>query len=92
MCNIISILFVFLSPKEVKSIIQDAPAEIIDYWLFAYYCEIPSDLVDAKTVEDLYEYLRCKYDREIHTTGYRSLKFLEKYESVEPDIMINAAR
>ena len=91
-CNIISILFVFLSPKEVKSIIQDAPAEIIDYWLFAYYCEIPSDLVDAKTVEDLYEYLRCKYDREIHTTGYRSLKFLEKYESVEPDIMINAAR
>lgn len=89
---IISTLFTLLSPEEVKTIIHNAPSETVDFWLFAYYCEIPSEAIDAAKVEELYAYLKCDYDREIHTAGYRSLKFLERYESVESDIIINAAR
>lgn len=89
---IISTLFTLLSPEEVKTIIHNAPSETVDFWLFAYYCEIPSEAIDTAKVEELYAYLKCDYDREIHTAGYRSLKFLERYESVESDIIINAAR
>jgi len=89
---IISTLFSFLSPGEVMSIIQDAPVETIDFWLFAFFCEIPSDVVDAKTVEDLYTYLGCEYDRQIHTARNRSLKFLEKFEPLEPGIVTKVAR
>lgn len=90
--DIISTLFTLLSPEEVKTIIHNAPSETVDFWLFAYYCEIPSEAIDTAKVEELYAYLKCDYDREIHTAGYRSLKFLERYESVESDIIINAAR
>lgn len=89
---VISTLFSFLPPEIVKSLIQNAPAKTIDFWLFAYFSEIPPDAVDTAKVEELYAYLNCDYDREIHTAGYRSLKFLEKYEPVEPEIIINAAR
>lgn len=54
---IISTLFTLLSPEEVKTIIHNAPSETVDFWLFAYYCEIPSEAIDAAKVEELYAYL-----------------------------------
>ena len=89
---IILTLFTILPPEEIKNIIQEAPAENLDFWLFTYYYEMPSDVINVSIVNEFYAYLKCEYDRELHTAGFRSLKFLKKYESIDPDVIIKAAK
>lgn len=85
-------LLTFVSSEEVKQILLSAPKETIDFWLYSYYHEMPLEYIDNAKLEELYAYLKCDYDRNIHTSGYRDLKFLEKYETVDSSVIIKAAR
>ena len=89
---VVSTLFSFVSPDEVKSYIYKAPEEKLDSWLYAFYSEIPSEAVDNSKVEGLYEYLRSDYDKKNQAIGIRSLSFLNKYKAIDPEIFIKVAR
>lgn len=84
-------LLTFIPPEEVKQILLSAPGETIDFWLFSYYHEMPLEYIDNAKLEELYAYLKCDYDRTLQA-GYRDLKFLEKYETVDSNVIIKAAR
>lgn len=88
---ITSTLFTFLSPEEVKEMIQYAPKETIDFWLYSYFHELPPDNIDRAKVENLYTYFKCDYDRNIHRSSFRNLKFLGKYETIDPDVVVKVS-
>ena len=89
---ITSILFTLIPPEKVKQMLLIAPEETIDFWLFSYYCEMPLKHIDSEKVEELYDYLKSDFDRNIYAPGNRGLKFIEKYETVDPNAFIKSAR
>ena len=90
--SIVSDLFSFLSIEDVKQIIiENAPEETIDCWLFAFYSEFPEDKINISITEELYEYLKCTYDQKITRYNNRSLQFLKKYEKTDTNVISKSA-
>lgn len=90
--GVVSSLFSFCSPKDVFALLQTAPRECKDYWIFAYYHEFPEELLTLDMVNSFYEYLQSEYDRDIKLDRTRELKFLSRYEQFDSDIFIKAVR
>ena len=91
-CRIVSKLFEKLHPGEVVDIIQSAPIETLDTWLYAFYREYPKEMINNSVLVNMYEYLEKDYDRHINHSGNRHLDFLLKYEKEDPCVFVNAAR
>lgn len=80
------------SAEEVKKILLSAPEKTIDFWLFSYFHEMPVEYINNSKLDELYAYFKCNYDCNIHTSAYRNLKFLEKYEIVDPNAIYKSAK
>lgn len=89
---VVNCLFSYFPPSDVFSIISCSPKETKDYWLFAYYHELPEKHITADTVQEFYGYLQCNYDRDLRIDRTRELKFLSRYKKHDPDIFINSVR
>lgn len=82
-------MFIYYSPDIILSILNNAPKETKDYWLYIYYHEFPEYLISIDTVQNFYKYLHSEYDRDLLTHLNRDLKFLAKYEKIDSNIFIN---
>ncbi len=89
---ITGLLFSYFEPNCVKTIIDVAPQETKDHWLFAFYQEYPENLIVEDTVEELYAYFRSDQDRYLSSAGYRRLDFLKKYQKIDDDVFIKSVR
>ena len=87
---IVSKLFNFLDDEAVREIIILANDVIINNWEFAYYYELPEELIDAEKCNELLYFFTEKSDSYITSSPLRRLDFLTKYKKCDRDIFIKA--
>lgn len=87
---IVSKLFNFLDDEAVREIIILANDVIINNWEFAYYYELPEELIDAEKCNELLYFFTENSDSYITSSPLRRLEFLSKYEKCDRDIYIKA--
>ena len=87
---IVSKLFSFLDDAAVREIIILANDVIINNWEFAYYHELPEELITEEIVNELLYFFAEKTDSYITSSPFRRLDFLSKYEKYDSDIFIKA--
>lgn len=77
--HLIGILFSLLSDSEVYKIIDKREYSQKNTWLYAYYHELPSELITENHLCGLYDFLKDTSDRNINSSTMRDVDFLEKY-------------
>ena len=72
-----------LCDQEVYQIIASKEYSQKNAWLYAYYHELPSELITPKHLQGLYNFLKDTSDRDITSSSMRDVDFLEKYNVMD---------
>lgn len=90
--KIVEKLFLMLSPKETFALLNQCHSLQRNNWLFAYYHELPQEMISQEELDGLYSFLLDDSDRNIQSSPYRDIIFLNKYLSVDSDVILTASR
>ena len=90
--HIVKTLFCLISPHEVLNLIIECSQNNRNDWLFAYYYAIPQDLINQDELNGLYRFLMDESDRDIQSSSYRDISFLDKYLTLDDDVIITASK
>lgn len=89
---IVKVLFSMIAPKEVLKLLSNCHPNHRNEWLFAYYHEIPQCFINQEELDRLYEFLMDESDRNIQSCSCRDIDFLNKYLSVDDNVIITATK
>ena len=90
--SIVSTMFSLLQPSEVYELLTKSHQRHQNTWFFAYFHEIPQIYIDDKVVKNLYNFLMDDSDKDIQPYSNRDISFLDKYLSVDADVILSASR
>lgn len=90
--QIIKVLFTILSDTEVFFLIDNGEYKQKNMWLYAYYHELPPELITKEHLQGLYEFLADTSDSTITSSSLRDMDFLEKYCVIDKDAFIKACK
>ncbi len=90
--KIVNSLFSLISDPEVFAIITSAEYKQKNAWLYAYYHELPKELVTKEHLKSLYTFLADTADKEITSSPSRDVFFLEKYTIVDNEAFITGCK
>lgn len=90
--HLIDILFSLLSDLEVYQIISSEEYSQKNAWLYAYYHELPPELITQKHLCELYNFLKDTSDRDITSPSMRDVDFLEKYNVIDKRALIKGSK
>lgn len=81
--HLVSKLFSLLPDADVFEIINSCGCQLKNMWLYAYYHELPQELITTSYLQGLYEFLADSSDSGINSSGLRDVDFLEKYTIID---------
>jgi len=84
--NLVSVLFSLLSDSEVFYLINSSEYSQKNAWLYAYYHELPSELITEKHLQGLYDFLADNSDKSLTSSSLRNVDFLEKYNVIDKSV------
>ena len=90
--HLIDILFSLLYEQEVYQIIVSKEYSQKNTWLYAYYDELPPELIAPKHLQGLYNFLEDTSDKDITSTSMRDVDFLEKYNVIDKQALITGSK
>lgn len=90
--RLIDILISLLCDQEVYQIIASKEYSQKNAWLYAYYHELPSELITPKHLQGLYNFLKDTSDRDITSSSMRDVDFLEKYNVMDKQALIKGSK
>ncbi len=90
--KIVSQLFEKLGDKDVWDIICCCDFQSKNYWKYAYFHELPSQYIDKSHTEALYTFLKDDSDKNIASSTYRDVMFLNKYQVCDSNVFINGCK
>lgn len=90
--HLIDILFSLLSDAEVYEIIINEEYSQKNAWVYAYYHELPLELITEKHLNGLYDFLKDTSDRDITSSSMRDVDFLEKYKVIDERSFIEGCK
>ena len=90
--HLIDILFSLLSDSEVYQMISSREYSQKNEWLYAYYHELPLELITENHLCGLYSFLKDTSDRDITLSSLRDVDFLEKYGIIDKQALINGSK
>ena len=90
--HLIDILFSLLCEQEVYQIIVSKEYSQKNTWLYAYYHELPPELIAQKHLQGLYNFLEDTSDKDITSTSMRDVDFLEKYNVIDKQALITGSK
>lgn len=85
-------LFAKRSSQEIWQTLNEQEFTLKNNWQFGFFQVLPEAQVSAYTYELLIEFLKNESDQNIHSSPYRSLRFLDKFERVDQNIYVTASR
>ena len=85
-------LFCILTPNEIYVRINERQSAARNKWNFSFFESIPSEEVNKDIYDKLIVFLKDDSDREIKSSAYRSLRFLDKFMRIDEKIYIHASR
>lgn len=88
----VNTMFSLLEPSEVYELLANSHVKNRNAWLFAYFHEIPQEYIDQGELENLYSFLMDESDRDIQSSSYRDISFLDKYLPADNDVILTASR
>ena len=91
-CHVMDILFSLLSDSEVYQIIISGEYSQKNAWLYAYYHELPQELITPNHLHGLYNFLKDTSDRDITSSSMRDVDFLEKYSVIDEQALIKGCK
>lgn len=89
--QIVEPLFSMLTSQEVFELLGKSNQHHRNEWLFAYYHEIPQSNINQKELAGLYAFLKEDSDRDIQSSPYRDINFLDKYLATDENVIITAS-
>lgn len=89
---LIDILFTLLSDSEVHQIIIDEDYSQKNAWLYAYYHELPKELITENHLRGLYNFLKDTSDKDITSSSMRDVDFLEKYNVIDEQALTKGCK
>lgn len=89
--RILNTLFKLKTAEEVKEFITKYKYDQQNVWLWYFYALMPEEQVSSQWTKDLLHYLDAP-DIELHTSPYRKIDLLRKYEIFEPKIIFKVLR
>jgi len=90
--SLVKALFMLLTDSEVYDLINSYEYNQKNAWLYAYYHELPQELITEKHLLDLYDFLSDPSDGTITSSSYRDVDFLEKYCVICNEAYINGCK
>lgn len=91
-CHLVDSLFSLLSDSEVYEIIISEEYSQKNAWIYAYYHELPLELITEKHLQELYYFLKDTSDRYITSSSMRDVDFLEKYNVIDELALIKGCK
>lgn len=85
-------LFQNMTPAKVLELIDSEEYTNKNKWLYAYYHELPDDMIDDLQLQGLYSFLQSDSDAVLTQSFHRNVDFLEKYCKVDANVLINGSR
>ncbi|MBU9736111.1 ATP-binding protein [Lachnospiraceae bacterium ASD5720] len=90
--HLLDVLFSLLSDSEVYQIIIEEDYKQKNAWLYAYYHELPLDLITENHLRGLYNFLKDTSDKDITSSSMRDVDFLEKYNIIDERALIKGCK
>ena len=90
--HLINNLFSILPDGEVYSLISNSEYSQKNMWLYAYYHELPSELITENHLQGLYDFLADNSDGVITSSTLRDVEFFEKYNVIDEGVMIKGCK
>lgn len=90
--HLIDMLFSLVSDSQVYQIIASREYSQKNAWLYAYYHELPPELITPKHLQGLYSFLQDTSDRDITSSSMRDVDFLEKYNVIDEQALIKGCK
>lgn len=90
--HLVDTLFSLLSDSEVYEIIISEEYSQKNTWIYAYYHELPVELITEKHLQELYDFLKDTSDRFITSSSMRDVDFLEKYNVIDEFALIEGCK
>jgi len=90
--HLVDNLFSLLSDSEVYEIIINEEYSQKNAWIYAYYHELPLELITEKHLQKLYDFLKDTSDRYITSSSMRDVDFLEKYNVIDELALIEGCK
>lgn len=85
-------LFKTMSAKELFDLINAKDYIYKNKWKFYYFELIPEEMVDEYIFNELITYLKDDSDKDIKSSSWRKLRFLDKFVIFDKDIYITASK
>lgn len=90
--HLVDTLFSLLSDAEVYQIINSGEYSQKNAWIYAYYHELPPDLISKNHLQELYSFLKDTSDKDITFSAIRDVDFLDKYNRIDPQAFIKGCK
>lgn len=90
--HLVDTLFSLLSDLEVYEIIIGEEYSQKNVWVYAYYHELPPELITEKHLHGLYAFLKDTSDGDITSSSMRDVDFLEKYNVIDELALIEGCK
>lgn len=71
---------------KLFSYIQQAEFSQKNEWLFCFFNTLPNEKVGSEVLQDFLSFLQSDSDRHVHSSAYRTLRVLDKFLKIEPNI------
>ena len=84
--SLIKKLFSLVSKDEVFNLINNSDFKYKNFWLFMYFSELPQELIDKNDLQNMYNFLKDTSDKNITSSYYRDVNFLEKYQNIDKNV------
>ena len=91
-CSLVKKLFSLISKDEVFNLINNSNFKYKNFWLFTYFSELPQELIEKKDLQNMYNFLEDTSDKNITSSYYRGINFLEKYQNIDKNVFINGCK
>ena len=90
--HLVDTLFSLLSDSEVYEIIIGENYSQKNTWVYAYYHELPMELITEKHLKGLYDFLKDTSDIDLTSASIRDVDFLEKYNVIDERAFIEGCK
>lgn len=90
--HLMGTLFSILSDSEVYQIIISGEYSQKNAWLYAYYHELPPEIITENHLRGLYNFLEDTSDKDITSSAMRDVDFLEKYKRIDEQALIKGCK
>jgi hypothetical protein len=83
-------LFKLISKNEIFNLINNSNLKYKNSWLYAYFSELPKNLIEKEDLQNMYTFLEDTSDKNITFSSYycRDINFLEKYQNIDKNVFI----